>query len=137
MDRGAWQAAVQGIAKSQTCLSHTYRQAYTRTHTTYVPQKSKAQMHVIRDCCLFYSVLYAKNFSRFPVNICIINGLLFICNSNLKMEEFEEGEGTIIFFLVFNCQFYCREINQAIKDTVVIYVYGLSAGGILKKHGNL
>ena len=26
------------------------------------------------------------------------------------MEEFEEGEGTIIFFLVFNCQFYCREI---------------------------
>ena len=49
----------------------------------------------MRDGCLFYSVLYAENFSRFPANICIINGLLFICNSNLKMEEFEEGEGTI------------------------------------------
>ena len=33
MDRGAWQATVQGVAKSQTLSSHTYTHAYRYRQT--------------------------------------------------------------------------------------------------------
>ena len=39
MDRGAWQATVHGITKSQTRLStHTHPRAHTHTHTHTNPQ---------------------------------------------------------------------------------------------------
>ena len=44
MDRGAWQATVHGIAKSQMSM-HAHTHTHTHTHTHSSLQKSEGQLH--------------------------------------------------------------------------------------------
>ena len=66
MDRGAWQAAVLGVAKSQTCLSDcacARAHTHTHTHTHTGPTPGEAEAPSMTTLCL-YTWLRGFNFPR-------------------------------------------------------------------------
>lgn len=130
-------------------------------YMTYIQQQIPHMFHerlrfkcVFYEKCLFQSTLYAQHSSSLPVNISIINGLLFICKSSLRMQVLGEKKGTIFCFqsqlsivwqsdFILKCYFNSLTsnetkvitncVNQSIKDIWAFRVSGLSAGGTPKQ----
>ena len=93
IDRGVWQAAVHGVAKSWTWLECTHTHTHTHTHSKQrlsIFTRKWVNTHIRTRICLFFFKTFCKTGTRLYVSIC---GLPFF------MEEFFFGEILISVYL--------------------------------------